>query len=161
VTSSSTIPATGSAPYINPAGGIINYGPPPPVPYAAVPVTVPIPLVGDNPLAMIAATHLNPVQTFVPSPVATQDPVLLAAAAAQGQGYAEVRGGVTYFHPQASVSVRGPAQVSKRPKAAIPIVDPAKVADQGKPGQQVNGESKQAGDAQLAAAPVSPEAATA
>jgi hypothetical protein len=104
---------------MNPAGGMINYGPPPPpVPYAAVPVTVPpIPLVGvptshhpnTDALAMIAATHLNPA--FVASPavaVTSQDPVLLAA---QGQGYAEVRGGVTYFHPQASVSVRGPAQV--------------------------------------------------
>ena len=169
VTSSSTIPATGSTPYINPAGGILNYGPPPPVPYAGVPVTVPIPLVGDNPLAMIAASHLSPVQTFVPNPVTTQDPVLLAAAAAaaQSQGYAEVRGGVTYFHPQASVSVRGPAQVSKRPKAAIPIVDPAQVGDQGKAVLQQNGDAKQAVDAQpavVAAAappPVSAEVATA
>lgn len=163
VTSASTITATGTTPYINPAGGMMNYGPPPPVPYAAVPVTVPIPLVGDNPLAMIAASHLNPVQTFVPNPVSTQDPVMLAAAAAaaQGQGYAEVRGGVTYFHPQASASVRGPAQVSKRPKAAIPIVDPSEVSDQGKGVQHQNGDAKPSEDAQLATAPANAEAATA
>jgi len=156
--------ATGTPPYINPAGGILNYGPPPPVPYATVPVTVPIPLVGvpaSETLAMIAASHLNQVQSYVTSPavaVSTQDQVLLAAAA-QGQGYAEVRGGVTYFHPQANASLRA-AQVSKRPKAAIPIVDPSQV-EQGKDGPgQLNGEAKP-GDLQLAPTPVSPEAATA
>ena len=84
-----------------------------------------------------------------------------AAAAAQGQGYAEVRGGVTYFHPQASASVRGPAQVSKRPKAAIPIVDPSEVSDQGKGVQHQNGDAKPSEDAQLATAPANAEAATA
>ena len=135
--------AAGSTPYINPAtGGVLNYGPPPPVPYA----TVPVPLVHPNTeaLAMIAATqHLNQVPAFVPSPavaVSTQEQVLLAAAAASGQGYAEVRGGVTYFHPQATASLRA-TPVSKRPKAAIPIVDPSQVEAVG----HQNGETKAAG----------------
>ena len=54
-----------------------------------------------------------------------------AAAHAGTQGYAEVRGGVTYFNapPPAQVSSmqRAPA-LSKRPKAAIPIVDPKQMA---------------------------------
>lgn len=151
VTSASTVgpiptQAAGSTPYINPAtGGVLNYGPPPPVPYA----TVPVPLVHPNTeaLAMIAATqHLNQVPAFVPSPavaVSTQEQVLLAAAAASGQGYAEVRGGVTYFHPQATASIRA-TPVSKRPKAAIPIVDPSQV-DPAKAGGHQNGEAKAAG----------------
>jgi len=63
--------------------------------------------------------------------VTAPDQVLLAAAqaAAANQGYAEVRGGVTYFNPQAQIVpqiLAGPG-VGKRPKAAIPIVDPSQV----------------------------------
>lgn len=154
-------PAPGNPAYINPAGGMMNYGPPPPVPYAPVPVSVPIPLVGvppaahhpsADPLAMIAATHLN--QTFVGNPavaVTSPEQVLLAAAAAQGgQGYAEVRGGVTYFSPTAQ-AMR--PHVSKRPKAAIPIVDPSQVEQQSH--RQSNGESKSL-ESQLANPPSGP-----
>lgn len=74
-----------------------------------------------------------------PAVVSThQDPVLLAAAGAvaagavagavptQG-GYAEVRGGVTYFNPTAQPPSIARPIVNKRPKAAIPIVDPSEI----------------------------------
>ncbi len=118
-----------STPYINPAGGMMNYGPPPPVAYGAVPVTVPIPMVGvsatphhppADPIAiMAAASHLNQVPAYVAAnpvvAVSTNDQALLA----------QVHGGVTYFNPTAQAHVPMRSQVSKRPKAAIPIVDPS------------------------------------
>ena len=50
------------------------------------------------------------------------------AAQAQGQGYAEVRGGVTYFNATAQQVPVMARPVNKRPKAAIPIVDPSQAA---------------------------------
>ena len=47
------------------------------------------------------------------------------AAASGNQGYAEVRGGVTYFNPTAQPTIMSRPPVNKRPKAAIPIVDPS------------------------------------
>lgn len=124
-------------PYIDPAAAaaIVNYGPPQ-VQYApvAVPVTVTgVPLVGVPP----GATPHDTLAVLAPPPphmnaaagatvVTTPDQVLLAAAAAAGQGYAEVRGGVTYFNPTAQAPVVA-RHVNKRPKAAIPIVDPSQV----------------------------------
>ena len=64
----------------------------------------------------------------------TQQQALLAAAVGQAaapagqQGYAEVRGGVMYFNPSAQTVGFHPEHrtvLNKRPKAAIPIVDPA------------------------------------
>merc|ERR1719510_1637556 len=63
---------------------------------------------------------------FTPSTVVanTADPVLLAAAAAATDTFTEVRGGVTYFNPTAQ-NILQQRPMSKRPKAAIPIVDPS------------------------------------
>ena len=66
--------------------------------------------------------------------------MLLAAAAANQQvrgpgpdgGFAAVRGGVTYFNPTAQQNILPQRHVmSKRPKAAIPIVDPAVLHENG------------------------------
>ena len=89
-----------------------------PVTVAAAPLMVPGQHAVDvNALAMAAAQ-----EQLMHAQVSAA-----AAAGAPGGGYAEVRGGVTYFNapPPAQVSQmpRGPA-LNKRPKAAIPIVDP-------------------------------------
>ena len=128
---------TSTSGFLDPAA-IVNYGPPPPVQFApvAVPVTVTVPLVSMGAAAgvphdtlAVLAPPPNAVTLGNPN-VTVPDQVLLAAAqAAQGQGYAEVRGGVTYFNPQAQLVpqiLAGPG-VGKRPKAAIPIVDPSQV----------------------------------
>jgi len=109
----------------------------PPVQFVpiAVPVTVTAPL-----LSMGSGAPHDTLAVLAPPPnavglghpnVTAPDQVLLAAAqaAAANQGYAEVRGGVTYFNPQAQIVPQilpGPG-VGKRPKAAIPIVDPSQV----------------------------------
>ena len=83
--------------------------------FGTVPVTV-APLMVGGPVLAQQHPHL--------AAVSSPEQVLLAAAAAgHGQGYAEVRGGVTYFNQV--VPSRQP--ISKRPKAAIPIVDPSQV----------------------------------
>lgn len=142
-------PAAASAPFINSAGGIINYGPPPPVAYGAVPVTVPIPLVGvsatphhppADPMAiMAAASHLNQVPAYVAA-----NPVVAVSPSDQAL-LAQVHGGVTYFNPTAQAHVPMRSQVSKRPKAAIPIVDPSQIEGHQR---QVNGDAR-AAEAQL------------
>ena len=133
----------GTPPYIPPPPGLAGFatGPHPPgvpgtaVQYGGVPVTVGslTALIGAPPadLAVLAAAtnpHLHP-QT-----VSSAEQVMaIAAAAASGanaaasgnQGYAEVRGGVTYFNPTAQPTVMSRPPVNKRPKAAIPIVDPS------------------------------------
>ena len=113
---------------------MVNYGPPPPVQFTpvAVPVTVTVPLV----TAAVPPTVHDTLPVLAPplNPNVTNAEVLLAAAAAAGatpQGYAEVRGGVTYFNPTAQPHpMMARPLVSKRPKAAIPIVDPSQVAGQ-------------------------------
>jgi len=99
------------------------------------------------PAAVVAsAGHGPPPITAVPAPAILaagfangpphQPPpeaVLLAAAAAASggpEGFAAVRGGVTYFNPTAQ-NVLPQRPVSKRPKAAIPIVDPSVVESGG------------------------------
>ena len=63
-----------------------------------------------------------------PLPLLAADPLLLA-----GQGgpdsFTEVRGGVTYFNPTAQNFTPARQVVSKRPKAAIAIVDPSTSRD--------------------------------
>lgn len=143
--------AAGTAsPYIAPAGGIMNYGPPPPVAYGGVPVTVPIPLVGvsgaahhppADPLAiMAAASHLNQVPAYVAT-----NPVVAVSANDQAL-LAQVHGGVTYFNPTAQAHVPMRSHVGKRPKAAIPIVDPSEME------RRANGEAGSA-EATLRAEP--------
>ena len=90
---------------------MVSYGPPPPVQFTpiAVPVTVTVPLVpmtggaGGAPHDTIAVLAPPPNVGLGNPNVTAPDQVLLAAAqaAAANQGYAEVRGGVTYFNPVA------------------------------------------------------------
>ena len=135
----------GTTSYIPPPPGLANFaaGPHPPgvpgsaVQYGGVPVTVGSlsALVGAHSsadLAVLAAAtnpHLHPHQT-----VASAEQVMAIAAAganASGnQGYAEIRGGVTYFNPNAQPAVMQRPPVSKRPKAAIPIVDPSQMSNE-------------------------------
>ncbi len=93
--------------------------------------------------AAAAASAGAPAPHMVPADAAAhQQQVLLAAAAAAGAaaaganaappGVAEVRGGVTYFNPTAQQPIVRQQVVSKRPKAAIPIVDPSQVPSDGK-----------------------------
>ena len=107
------VPANGGGP---PAS--MPMGPPVPVPLTAIsalPRNVPAPLLAPG-------FHNGP-----------PDPVLLAAAAANQaaaapgpDGFAAVRGGVTYFNPTAqNILLPQRHHVNKRPKAAIPIVDPS------------------------------------
>ena len=126
---------TSTSGFLDPTA-MVNYGPPPPVQFAplTVPVTVTVPLV-----SMTGGAVHDTIAVLAPPPnvalgnpnVSAPDQVLLAAAqaATANQGYAEVRGGVTYFNPQAQhvpVLAR-PVPMGKRPKAAIPIVDPSQV----------------------------------
>ena len=97
------------------------------------------------PAAVVASAGGPPPITAVPAPAILAagfangpphppppEAVLLAAAAASGgpEGFAAVRGGVTYFNPTAQ-NVLPQRPVSKRPKAAIPIVDPSVVESGG------------------------------
>ena len=122
--------------FINPNGipGVPSY-PGAPMPAVTVPISVPIVHHDSGP------PH-QPPAGFVPGPPNPLFDAAAAAAALGGMpGGAEVRGGVTYFNP--SVQMQGnpaavaagmmppvqpmvpPVQhVQKRPKAAIPIVDP-------------------------------------
>uniref|UniRef100_A0A0K2TE39 Protein CASC3 n=1 Tax=Lepeophtheirus salmonis TaxID=72036 RepID=A0A0K2TE39_LEPSM len=134
-------------PYMNP-NGLVNYGPPPPVQYT-VPVTVPVTVPLTMSLVPPQPENYSGVP-LVPGPTTANPPLLpptahhigapeLMAAAALGggvptgngappnTGYAEVRGGVTYFNPtvQAPILMR---PVNKRPKAAIPIIDPSNLS---------------------------------
>ena len=123
-------PPTSTSGFQDPAM-IVNYGPPVQFAPVAVPVTVTVPLVSVPGGAPAGTPHdslavLHPSTLGTPT-VTSPDQVLLAAAAAgAGQGYAEVRGGVTYFNPTAQAPVMA-RPVNKRPKAAIPIVDPSQV----------------------------------
>lgn len=119
---------TSTSGFLDPTA-MVNYGPPPQVQYTpvAVPVTVTVPLV----TAVVTAGHDSALTVLTTGPhgtptVTSPEQVLLAAAAA-GQGYAEVRGGVTYFNPTAQAPIMA-RPVGKRPKAAIPIVDPSQMA---------------------------------
>ena len=122
-------PTSSTSGFLDPTT-IVNYGPPPPVQFTPVPVpvTVTVPLV----TAVPPTVHDTLPVLAPPIPNVTNAEVLLAAAAqaqANAQGYAEVRGGVTYFNPTAQGHHPMMARpMSKRPKAAIPIVDPSQVA---------------------------------
>lgn len=107
---------------------MVNYGPPPPVQFTPVaPVTVTVPIVSGVPGAPPLDTLAVQLAPQLPNVTTPADQVLLAAAAAAShQGYAEVRGGVTYFNPTAQPPMMA-RPMSKRPKAAIPIVDPSQV----------------------------------
>ena len=144
----------GTSSYIPPPPGLAGFaaGPHPPgvpgsaVQYGGVPVTVGSlsALVGAHSsadLAVLAAAtnpHLHPHQT-----VASAEQVLAIAAAganaASGnQGYAEIRGGVTYFNPNAQPTVMQRPPVNKRPKAAIPIVDPSQIIEKDGSGESLS-----------------------
>lgn len=136
-------PPTSTSGFLDPAA-IVNYGPPVQFTPVAVPVTVTVPLVSvpggaaGAPLDTLSVLHPPLGTPTVTSP----DQVLLAAAAAgaAGQGYAEVRGGVTYFNPTAQAPVMA-RPVNKRPKAAIPIVDPSQLGSAMSPGSVVASDS--------------------
>ena len=120
--------AAGTPPYGMYPGGAPQYG--------AVPVTVAPLMVGGPPgatpadLAVLAAAqpHLSsPEQLLLAAAAAGATVPPPQGAATNHQGYAEVRGGVTYFNPTAQPTVMSRPPVHKRPKAAIPIVDPSQV----------------------------------
>ncbi len=75
--------------------------------------------------AMVPTPHQ---QQVLLAAAAAQHGAATAAAAAADGGVAEVRGGVTYFNPTAQPLAARPQAINKRPKAAIPIVDPSQVA---------------------------------
>lgn len=114
-------PTPTGAPYIHP--GLHHH-----VQYP-VPVTAPVPisLVGGPDPTLVKALQASAPGGVAPlmlPPVVSPDPVLLAAAGPDS--FTEVRGGVTYFNPTAqNILLQRP--MSKRPKAAIPIVDPSNV----------------------------------
>jgi hypothetical protein len=144
---------------------MVNYGPPP-VQYTPVTVPITLPMVpglaGHDASAFVTAV---PMGAAAPPPLAlptSPDQAILAAAAAaavaaaaagqaQPQGYAEVRGGVTYFNPTAQQAVP-PPMVSKRPKAAIPIVDPAQVTATSSPADDTGSEGQKEGSGETASA---------
>ena len=131
----------GTSTYIPPPPGMTGFAPgphPPGVPgsavqYGGVPVTVGslTALMGAHSsadLAVLAAAtnpHLHPHQTVSSAEQVMAIAAAGANAASGNQGYAEVRGGVTYFNPTAQPTVMSRPPVNKRPKAAIPIVDPS------------------------------------
>ena len=134
------------APYIGP-NGMVNYGPPP-VQYTPVTVPISLPLVGVPPDSFVppGAVTAVPGGPLMPAHLAAaaagvvsspEQQVLLAAANSGSPGYAVERGGVTYFNPTAQAPIVQRA-VNKRPKAAIPIVDPSQVG-----GPRVYGEDDQ------------------
>lgn len=120
---------------------MVNYGPPPPVQFTpVVPVTVTVPIVSGVPGAPPLDTLAVQLAPQLPNVTTPADQVLLAAAAAAShQGYAEVRGGVTYFNPTAQPPMMA-RPMSKRPKAAIPIVDPSQVTSTSTDHQEHNGQ---------------------
>ena len=123
--------------FINPNGipGVPNY----PAPMPAVTVPISVPLVHHD-----SGPPPGAGQGFVPGPPNPLFDAAAAAAALGGMpGGAEVRGGVTYFNPSVQMQSNPVAgmmaahaaiqqqqlpvatqHVQKRPKAAIPIVDP-------------------------------------
>ena len=133
----------GNSSYIPPPPGLAGFaaGPHPPgvpgsaVQYGGVPVTVGSlsALVGAHSsadLAVLAAAtnpHLHPHQTVASAEQVMAIAAAGANAASGNQGYAEIRGGVTYFNPNAQPTVMSRPPVNKRPKAAIPIVDPSQI----------------------------------
>ena len=133
----------GTSQYIPPPPGLAGFAPgphPPGVPgstvqYGGVPVTVGslTALVGAHSsadLAVLAAAtnpHLHHHQTVSSAEQVMAIAAAGANAASGNQGYAEVRGGVTYFNPTAQPTVMTRPPVNKRPKAAIPIVDPSQI----------------------------------
>ena len=141
-------PTSAAGGFLDPAA-IVNYGPPVQFAPVSVPVTVTVPLVSvPGGGAIPAPPHDTQLPILAGPPlgtptVTTPDQVLLAmAAAAQGQGgHAEVRGGVTYFNPTAQIApmVMARLPVNKRPKAAIPIVDPSQVAPSMSPQSSTEG----------------------
>jgi len=115
-------PTPTGAPYIHP--GLHHH-----VQYP-VPVTAPVPisLVGGPDPTLVKALQASAPGGVTPlmlPPVVSPDPVLLATAGPDS--FTEVRGGVTYFNPTAQNILLQQRPMSKRPKAAIPIVDPSNV----------------------------------
>ena len=105
---------------------IMNFNPQYPVPVTVSAVSLPMG-VGGVPLATIPAMTSNGgPQIIGPGFANGPDAVMLAAAQPGPDGFAAVRGGVTYFNPTAQ-NILPQRPVSKRPKAAIPIVDPSVV----------------------------------
>lgn len=94
----------------------------PPVSLPMGPQVVPLTAISALPRNLPAAPLLAP--GFHNGP---PDPVLMAANQPGGpDGFAAVRGGVTYFNPTAqNILLPQRQHVNKRPKAAIPIVDPS------------------------------------
>ena len=138
-------PTSAASGFLDPAA-IVNYGPPVQFAPVTVPVTVTVPLVSvPGGGAVPAQPHDSQLPVLAPPlgtpTVTTPDQVLLAMAAAAGQGHAEVRGGVTYFNPTAQIApmVMARQPVNKRPKAAIPIVDPSQVAPSMSPQSSTEG----------------------
>ena len=138
-------PTSAATGFLDPAA-IVNYGPPVQFAPVTVPVTVTVPLVSvpggaGGPTGPPHDTQLPVLAPPLGTPtVTTPDQVLLAMAAAAGQGHAEVRGGVTYFNPTAQIApVMARPPVNKRPKAAIPIVDPSQVAPSMSPQSSTEG----------------------
>jgi len=148
-------PPPASSTRVNGGGGSAGGGNPPPatfippqqiISYQNSPVQFSVPAsAGPNVTHLgVAAHHAVPAHTAAiagippgPALIAAAAPgfangppppppevILAAAAAASTEGFAAVRGGVTYFNPTAQ-NVLPQRPVSKRPKAAIPIVDPA------------------------------------
>eukprot|EP00096_Caligus_rogercresseyi_P009785 TRINITY_DN3392_c0_g1_i1.p1 TRINITY_DN3392_c0_g1~~TRINITY_DN3392_c0_g1_i1.p1 ORF type:complete len:660 (+),score=241.54 TRINITY_DN3392_c0_g1_i1:49-2028(+) len=126
-------PPTGA--YINPPNGAAaaaaNYGHPPSVQYTVpvtVPVTVPLTMSLVQPegcfTAGVPLGGSNPPGILPPPPLAVPPP----SGPPNGGGYAEVRGGVTYFNPTAQAPLILRPVVNKRPKAAIPIIDPSNLS---------------------------------
>ena len=149
-----------AAPYIGP-NGMVNYGPPP-VQYTPVTVPISLPLVGVPPDTFVppGAVTAVPGGPLMPAHLAAagvvsspEQQVLLAAAAANSgsPGYAVERGGVTYFNPTAQAPIVQRA-VNKRPKAAIPIVDPSQVGE-----ERVYGDDEQQGLARKESSDISPQ----
>ena len=98
----------------------------------------PIPTVPISAAAIQGAPMLAGPGGFSNGPPPPEAVLLAAAAAANAEGFAAVRGGVTYFNPTAQ-NVLPQRPVSKRPKAAIPIVDPSVVENNVmNPGQSEN-----------------------
>jgi len=127
---------------------MLNYNPQFSVPVTGVPPTVaPLPIgvtvAGAPVVSLPAAAMAGNVAPQLLNPGyanGTTEAVLLAAAAAAAanqppggpgapgpDGFAAVRGGVTYFNTTAQNILQQRSTVSKRPKAAIPIVDPGVV----------------------------------
>ena len=102
---------------------MMNFNPQYPVPVTVAAVSLPM---GVGPVPLTAMTTNGGPQIIGPGFANGPDAVMLAAAQPGPDGFAAVRGGVTYFNPTAQ-NILPQRPVSKRPKAAIPIVDPSVV----------------------------------